>query len=62
MALGQLKECIPCVLGYSNLRPQTEPGFRPRGPGSKEPATGEGEDVALTGGKHCTEVCSRLYL
>ncbi len=35
--------------------PQTEPGFRSRGPGPEEPAAGEGEDVALIGGNQALE-------
>lgn len=37
--------------GDPDSGPKAEPGFRPRGPGLEEPAAGEGEDAALTGGK-----------
>lgn len=37
-------------LGDPNSGPQAEPGIRPRGPGPEEPAAGEGENAALTGG------------
>lgn len=46
-------DVIECVSspGDPDPGPQAEPGFRSRGPGPEEPAAGEGEDVALIGGK-----------
>lgn len=38
--------------GYPDAGPQAKSRFRSRGPGPEEPAAGEGEDAALTGGNH----------
>lgn len=40
------------LAGDPHAGPQAEPGLRAGGPGPEEPAAGEGQDAALSGGNH----------